>query len=619
MCGISGIINFNKKVDLEVVKRMNAEIKYRGPDHSSIFSNSFCAAGNVRLKIIDLSDLSNQPFVSFDKKITLIYNGEIYNFKDLKKKYFEKIVFKSTGDGEVLLFLYQKFGIEFINKIKGMFSIFISDENKKTTYLIRDRFGIKPLYYNFNKEDKELTFCSEIPGIFQNKKVNKKANYFEAYRYLNSGLVNATHETWFKNIYQVKPSTYLQYNGESIKEVEYYSFKDAISEDNDENTEKTFYSYAKSIYEKLSNSYDQHTVFDVKGGIHQSGGADSSILVALTKIKNKKFDTFTFDYQNKKFSELETARKLSTSVKLKNFSSVLQDNDIESYLQKVIHIQYEPFSSLRVLSNTDLYEKYSNKCKVILDGGGGDEVAAGYHYHVVAWHLDMLKSNKINNLEQKLSRLIKNHESLKPKTFYKGALARLMKTRGATEDGSEYSSTEYLQKDFLKDFASNYKIKAPFKSHLRNAQFADLFHLKLPRSLRYVDRASMRFGVETRLPFLDHELVEECFQLPNKFKMVNGQQRAVFKHLFRNTIDRNILFANKRTIADPQTYWLKNHLSDFVNDTLRSIDAKNNNIIDTKKIIKFYDKFKKTKEHVNSFFMFQVLNTILWEKNILKK
>ena len=103
MCGISGIINFNKKVDLEVVKRMNEEIKYRGPDHSSIFSNSFCAAGNVRLKIIDLSDLSNQPFVSFDKKITLIYNGEIYNFKDLKKKYFEKIVFKSRGDGEVLL------------------------------------------------------------------------------------------------------------------------------------------------------------------------------------------------------------------------------------------------------------------------------------------------------------------------------------------------------------------------------------------------------------------------------------------------------------------------------------------------------------------------------------
>ena len=129
----------------------------------------------------------------------------------------------------------------------------------------------------------------------------------------------------------------------------------------------------------------------------------------------------------------------------------------------------------------------------------------------------------------------------------------------------------------------------------------------------------MRFGVETRLPLLDHELVEECFQLPNKFKMINGQQRAVFKYLFRNTIDRKILFANKKTIADPQTYWLKNHLSDFVNDTLRSIDAKNNNIFDTKKIIKFYDKFKKTKEHVNSFFMFQVLNTILWEKNILKK
>ena len=146
MCGISGIVNFKFRPNVMVAEAMNNKISYRGPNFKSTWSNSFVTIGFVRLAIIDLSNNANQPFISEDKKISIIYNGEIYNFKELKNKYFHKKNFKSDGDGEVILHLYQKFGINFIEKVRGMFSIFISDENMKTTYLIRDRFGIKPIY-----------------------------------------------------------------------------------------------------------------------------------------------------------------------------------------------------------------------------------------------------------------------------------------------------------------------------------------------------------------------------------------------------------------------------------------------------------------------------------------
>ena len=609
MCGISGIINFKNKIDGEIVNSMNKTIKYRGPDHSSLWSNSYCSIGAVRLAIIDLSEKSNQPFLSKDKKISIIYNGEIYNFNELRKNFFIGKKFKSEGDGEVLLYLYEKFGIEFIKKIKGMFAIFISDERKKTTYLIRDRFGIKPLYYHFNYQQKELTFCSEIPGIFLNKKIQKN-------HYLCKGLVNATNETWFKDIYQVDPSHYLEFSEKGFNKIKYYSLEENVNE-NEDNSNSNFYLFLKKMRKKIDESFQQHTVFDVECGIHQSGGVDSAVIVALTKLANRNFDTFTFDYENKNFSEIENAKKLSTSANLKNFSSILKDNELEDYLIKVLGIQFEPFSSLRVVSHHHLYEKYKDKCKVILDGSGGDEIAAGYRYHSVAWYLDMLKDNN-KQLEKKFLKLIQQHETLSISDYIKGSLKRLSQAGQATEDGSTYYDEKFLDKDFLSKNNTNLALRRPFKSYLRNAQYLDLMHLKLPRSLRYVDRASMRYGIESRLPLLDHEFVELCFNLPNKFKMIYGQQRAILKYLFRHHVDKSVLLNNKRTIADPQSFWLKNTLKNFVSDILHSQDFKSSGIFNSKNILKFYENFCKSNKHVNSFFLFQIINTVLWQKNILK-
>ena len=615
MCGISGIINFNVKPNPSIVEGMNQKISYRGPDFKSMWSNSFSSIGFVRLSIIDLTSNSNQPFLSDDQKISLVYNGEIYNFKELKKKYFPKKMFKSTGDGEVLVYLYQKFGVDFIKKIRGMFSIFISDEKNKCIFLIRDRFGIKPLYYHYDKKNKELTFCSEIPGIFENTKIVKEQNYYETYRYLNQGLVSSTDETWFKNIFQVKPSSYIKFDNSGFKQIEYYKLEENI---NEEEKEKSFFSYKEDFFDKLNESFVHHTVFDVPAGIHQSGGLDSTALVAMTKVLNKKFDTYTFDYENKDFSEVENAKKLSKSAGLKNFTSLIKDKDLQEYLHKVIEIQYEPFSSLRVVSQHHLFEKFSNKSKVILDGSGGDEIFGGYHYHTVAWHLDMLEEQKINRIDRRYSKITKNHETLDEEKFRDGALKRLKNSGVATEDGSEYFNKSFLDKDFVKNNFCKTHIKRPFKSHLSNAQYTDFFYYKLPRCLRYIDRASMRFGVEARVPFLDHEFVELCFNLPNKFKMGYGQQRLMMKYIIRNKLDRNLIFQNKRTIADPQTFWLRNALKNMVLDLLNSKDVRDSEIFNQKEILKFYDYFLKSNKHVNSFFLFQIVNTLLWQKNVLR-
>ena len=207
MCGIAGIAPLNSEKDkIDIIKIIN-KIKHRGPDQEIIFSNGLGIFGFVRLKIIDMSSKSNQPFLSKNKKIQVIYNGEIYNFKQLKK-YFSSNIFRSNGDGEVLLHLYEKFGINFLKKIKGMFSICIIDENINKIFLIRDRFGIKPLYYYINDDLNKIYFCSEINSISELLGNKNKINSTEAFKFFKHVLVNSNEETWFKNIKQVKASHY---------------------------------------------------------------------------------------------------------------------------------------------------------------------------------------------------------------------------------------------------------------------------------------------------------------------------------------------------------------------------------------------------------------------------
>tara|TARA_Y100000816_G_C26092656_1_gene577653 strand:- start:196 stop:2064 length:1869 start_codon:yes stop_codon:yes gene_type:complete len=622
MCGISGIINFSGKIEKKIVEDINNEILHRGPDHQSVISNSFSALGYVRLKIIDLSDSANQPFTSANKKINIFYNGEIYNSNELKETYFKNDNFQSIGDGEILLKLYEKFGINFLDKIKGMFSIVISDENMSKIYLVRDRFGIKPLYFHKNNKIKEITFCSEIHPIFKNPKVQKMQNTKEIYKNLKYGIYNSTEETWFKDVYQVKPGHFIEIKRDIFNEKKYYRLEDKIDESQDLSDNKNFYQWSNLINNKIKESFKEHSLSDVETGMHISGGADSAILGNISKFFSKPMTAFTFDFELQEYGESKQAKLIAEKFNIKHFIHEVKNSNLADKIEKVLQTEYEPFSSLRILAQHDLYEFSKSKgSKVIFDGSGGDEISAGYTYQIFPWLIDLSNNLSIKSFKRRFNKiknnLRKNSFSVEEKIL--GSFLNTFAPGITTPDGSIYDKVGLINKDFLEENKSVISgIKRPFKSFLRNSQYADLYHMKLPRCLKYIDRASMKNSIEGRVPFLDHELVELNFQAPSKYKFLYDTQRILMKYGFRKSIPKKLYFKNKNTIADPQTYWLKNNLKDYFYDLVIN-NSKCSNIFNKKEVEYNYTKFSMEKSHINSFFILQIFLTELWFQKVLNK
>ena len=611
MCGIAGIVDFSEKDNSKKVDSMLKTINFRGPDSKKIIPGSFFDIGMVRLSIIDLSEKANQPFISEDGNIITIYNGEIYNFEDLKKTYFPNHSFSSSCDGEVIPALFQKFGIDFIKKIKGMFSICIIDKAKQETYLIRDRFGIKPLYYYLDRDKKLLIFASEIQALFENK-INKLENYSETLRFFQYGLTGSTAETWFKNIYQIKAGQYLKYSRNKFYTNEYYKLEDYVFENDKKSTK--YFELENNIFELIEKSLKQHSISDQTLGLHISGGSDSSLIASACKKIGLDTECFTFDFEESEFSEVKNAKKISDILKFKHSTAKINNADLVNEFEKNVNIQYEPFTSLRVLSQNNLYEKYKNSCKVILDGCGGDEIGAGYKYQQLAWTMDMIS----DGYEKIVKKMQKKNEFLDDKIILTYLEKVSNNNSNIHEDGISFERFKFLDLDRAFKDNNILKLKKPFKSNLRNAQYHDLMYKKIPRTLRYADRASMRSSVETRLPLLDHELVEKMFSVPTKYKMINGIQRFILKRYSSKVIGKDLVFTNKKSIADPQTIWLKKYFKDYSMDILNSKSSKEDQFIDYDQCTTKFSNFFKSKNTQNSFYLFQCLSYLAWRNKVLK-
>ena len=624
MCSISGIIDYkNNNFDKELVDFKNL-LFHRGPDHQVIIKDKNFFLSMNRLKIIDLSDNANQPFKSEDSNFVLIYNGEIYNYKELKKNYFSDYSFKSNVDGEILIPLFKQFGISFLSKIRGMYSIFLYDKKNETSYLVRDRFGIKPLYYNFDNKHNRLTFASEIKGVFANKKISREPNFKEIYRYLEKGMVNATRETWFKDIYQVTQGCFLKYKkNEGINEYKYYDLKDNIDEDVDKDKTFSLKKNLENIGTLFEKSFIEHSQFDVSAGFHVSGGIDSAIMMALAhKNKMKDSKAFTFSFKDKIFSELENSMKISSKFNFIHHSSYVENEDMPNFLTNVLKREYEPFSSLRILSQHHLYEKFKdNGIKVIFDGSGGDEIGAGYNYYLSPWLMDNFENSPSNKLMDRYIHLTSKSKNFDNNEISKKILGNFIHFNvlgKTTVDGSVYEKSNTVNNDFkISNSEANLYLDYPFKSYLRNAQYNDIYSFKLPRCLRYTDRASMYSSVEARVPFLDHRLVEACINVPSLYKILNSNLRFILKKPFEKILGKEIVYKNKNTLADPQKRWLRTTLKPLIQDLFLSSDIKTNMIFDQSSVKKLIENFYKSDERVNSFFFTQILLTELWFREVL--
>jgi len=605
MCGYLFVYSkrklpINKKKFLSSSKLIN----HRGPDDFSTFFGEDIAASFYRLSIRDITNNGRQPMLSLSKKKIIVFNGEIYNSKNLKNKIDTK-KFSSNSDTEILINYFEKYKEQSLENFKGMFSFVIYDFENKKCILARDRFGMKPLYYYNDKNF--LIACSEIKPIL--KFLNKtKFNENAFSDFFIKGHMDHGENTFFNDIKSLPPATYKIVSQNSDKEKYYWNLGD-VKKDKSLGIKKTKIKL-KGLF---NNAIQEHLESDVEIGSCLSGGNDSSSISSKSNsLLNYKMKTFTYEFKDQVSnidSETFLAAKFAKNNKMKNFTAIVNPKYVLDKFDELLINVESPITSLRLFGIKKLYEEVKKQnIKVMLEGHGGDEMLAGYDYNYMPWLLD--KNNKISP------------DKIVYKIFTKKNISRYginkliqqlyaVKSQGNfTSDGTPYLYFDLFKKDFLEKHLFRKKdiyLDRPKNFNLlQNSQFQETKFIHLPRVLKYVDRLSMISGVESRVPFLDHELFSYCFGLKNDYKIKDFTQRWIWKKTFRHL---GITSIKKKTITDPQKSWFKTILSENFEDELNSKLIKETPYFDQKKIKSFY-KYYKENSLENSFSLMQILSSL---------
>jgi asparagine synthase (glutamine-hydrolysing) len=524
MCGIAGIIGDFETQQLDA---MLLSQQHRGPDATGKYSDgNFATLGHNRLAIIDLSPQSNQPFLDPSGRYVLVFNGEIYNYIELKAELKSHYTFKTDSDTEVLLAAFIIYGNQCLQKLNGMFSFAIWDNYDKKLFAARDRFGVKPFFYSIKNDS--FYFSSEIKAMHAagiSRIPNEKvwASYFAYGSYGNID------ETFWEGISQLPGGHFLEFQNQCLTLKKWYFFEKEVAKQPNNLT----FEHAKEHYVALlKDSIDLRFRADVPVGFNISGGLDSSVLLALVNFQkdNSKINGYTFYTNNSDYDELCWVEQMVSKTANPLTKVLLQADEVPDFTKKVAFHQDEPFGGIPTLAYAKLFEQArKDDVLVLLDGQGMDEQWAGYDYYT--------------------------------------------QENDATIQGVTDSP---FKKNMLSDtfLAKAVKPLYPrlFSNALLNKQYRDLFYTKIPRALRFNDRISMMFSTELREPFLDYRLVEFAFSLPFDFKIKNGITKFMLREIASEYLADDLVFAPKRPLQTPQREWLAEDLKKWVTECFSTIE-----------------------------------------------
>jgi asparagine synthase (glutamine-hydrolysing) len=571
MCGIAGIVS-SKALKGDLIKMLKTQT-HRGPDHTGTFiDKDYAALGHNRLSIIDLSINSNQPFADNSGRYQLSFNGEIYNYKELKEELKNSYYFRTTSDTEVLLAAYLLWGKKCLERFNGMFAFAIWDSQEKVLFAARDRFGVKPFYYT--QENESLYFSSEIKAIrsvISRNEPNKKvwANYFV---YGSYGMPD---ETFFEQIHQLPGGYFLNLANGELSIEKWYDFQAAVEKID---TSNSFEEAKSAYYNLLKDSISLRFRADVALGFNISGGVDSSLLLALVNEfeERNKINAYTFYTDDKRYDELPWVDKMITTTENPLNRVKFTAQDVQKTAEKIVILQEEPCGGIPTLAYSKIFKQaQEDGIKVLLDGQGMDEQWAGYDYY--------LSENNSQNTIQGLG------------------LSSPFKPNALSEE--------------LKSNSSKPSYPELFDNDLQNKQFRDLFYTKIPRALRFNDRISMAYSTELREPFLDHRLVEFAFAQPPEFKIHNGVQKYMLREILKSIAPKDISFAPKRPLQTPQREWLGRELKIWVEINLENLKkSENNNWFNSIKLENEWQSYLKG-ENESSFHIWQWINAALLFKS----
>ena len=591
MCGIFGFVGKkynNAREDLLVMKDI---LNHRGPDHFDFFSLNIndqysLNLGHVRLSIIDVSRAGNQPMHSKSGRFTIVFNGEIYNFLDIKKEIENTepdIQWKGSSDTEVLLAGIETFGLQkCVEKLVGMFAISLWDNNLQNFFLIRDRIGEKPLYYGFQGE--QLIFGSELKAFEVHSSFEKNLNIEAAVGFLQRSYVPQSFSI-YQNIYKVIPGTILEFNLNSIETkvlpepIVYWSLVDKINE-SEKNKYKGTYQEAKDKLEDLLiQAVKDQSIADVPLGAFLSGGVDSSLVCAILKnYVNSDLHTYTIAMPEPGQNESLHAEKVANCLGTIHTSKELNTEEIISRIDEIINYWDEPFADSSQIPTFFVSELAKKEVTVSLSGDGADEFLYGYVDHqiykkykkfVFISHLRLdifvLKAMKFFGFG--VNRIFKKIEILS----YILGLFRRFKNLGDVHlkwHNKFWNSSLPLKSNILKESAI---INESSLYSFENVGHYDALNYLPNDILVKVDRAAMAVSLESRAPFLDHRVLEFLITLPQDFLFKNGITKRIAKDILYKYVPREIIDRPKQGFSVPMSYWLKNDLKLWAEDIINSI------------------------------------------------
>jgi len=612
MCGICGVVGSETPADIEA---MIQTLYHRGPDYQGTWKEKNVKLGHARLSIQDLNYRANQPMISHCERYVIVYNGEIYNFELLRNELQQLgVEFRTQSDTEVVLEGFARWGQSFFEKLNGMFSFAIYDRNERKIVIVRDRFGIKPLYYCSVSEG--FVFGSEIKSILASSMVPKEIDFQGLHEYL---LFSTTlgESTFYKKIKKLEPGNYIELDCQSNAfRVAPFKLNYDLPSIND-----GIESSIIKIRDLFERSVQSQLVADVPIGVFLSGGVDSTAITAIaSKHYRGKLKTFSagFDF-DKGVNELPNARFVSKHYSTEHHEFNIKGNDIPQVLSELNDFFDQPFGDA---ANIPLYlmsRELKGEHKVILQGDGGDELFAGYGRYSRIKHQSLFRI---------LSKIAVNVSPLIPSSskYYR----KLRSMYAVAQDKPELVAALLYSQEMINEpphmlFKDDWREKLlnvdPYYRHkrlhekfkhldlLQEVLYTDVNVILPDQYLEKVDRATMANSLEVRVPFLDNELAEYVMALPSKYKVRGKEKKYLLKKAFEGLVPNKILYGPKRGFGVPFSYWLKTSMKDFMIDTVQSSDCYTD---DVKKMMTEHISGKRN----HGFILWKILNLSMWlQKN----
>lgn len=632
MCGISGYFNFDNFFDEQDLRSMVISQNHRGPDSQGVFFEKNIGLGHNRLSIIDLSERGAQPMHSALNRYVIVYNGEVYNYaevaSELKFRFDQNFHFKSATDTEVILEAFACYGVEAVNQFNGMFAFAMYDKQEEELYVFRDRLGIKPVYYFW--DGKKFAFASEIKALKIVDKLNLQVNYNVIPQYLNLGYIPAPFSI-YENCYKLEAGHYLKIGKNSFEKKQYWSPVNAL-------TSKTLDDEKQAIVlisDLLSSSVQYQLKSDVPYGVFLSGGIDSSLVTAnAVKTAGTKINTFSIGFEDQKYNEAVHAGKIAKYLGTNHHEFTVTCHDAIEALDDYMQAYGEPFadsSGIPTLLVSRLARKYVT---VALSGEGGDELFHGYGAY--KWSA-RLANPLIYYSRHLISMLLKNSGSSRNKRaaeMFDFKDTGTIRSHIFSQEQYFFSEKEidaHLEKRYLSPVLLNellkytdtefnttlkgYENKRVLSPQEKQAMYDLQFYLP-DNLLVKVDRASMHHSLETRVPYLDHRLVEQAININQKFKNT-PTSKYLLKEILYQYIPKSYFDRPKQGFSIPLKYWLHNEMRFLVEDYLNEIIVSKVDVVKQEYVKELLFRYENGEEYLFQR-LWLLINLHRWfAKNVL--